>query len=38
VIHLYAEGRSDETSAELEAEVRTLVEQIMQSEEAAIRA
>ncbi len=38
VIHLYAEGDSEQTSAELEAEVRALVEQIMQSEEAAVRA
>jgi mannose-1-phosphate guanylyltransferase / phosphomannomutase len=38
VIHLYAEGASEQTSAELEAEVRALVEQIMQSEEAEVRA
>ena len=38
VIHLYAEGETEESSAELEAEIRSLVEEIMQSEEAAVRA
>src|SRR4029077_11518980 len=38
VIHLYAEGDSEEASSELEAEWRPLVEEIMQSAEAAVRA
>jgi mannose-1-phosphate guanylyltransferase / phosphomannomutase len=38
VIHLYAEGADEAGSAELEAEVRSLVEDILQSEEAAVRA
>ena len=32
VVHIYAEGKTEETSAELEAELRGLVEEIMQSE------
>jgi mannose-1-phosphate guanylyltransferase / phosphomannomutase len=35
VVHIYAEGKSRETSAELEAELRGLVEEIMQTEGAA---
>src|SRR5262245_63527804 len=38
IIHLYAEGADEAASAELEAEVRSLVEEILQSEEAAVRA
>jgi mannose-1-phosphate guanylyltransferase/phosphomannomutase len=34
LVHLYAEGRTDEESNELEAELRALVEAIMQTEEA----
>ena len=34
VVHIYAEGKTRERSAELEAELRTLVEEIMQTEEA----
>src|SRR5437899_10517115 len=35
LLHLYAEGRTEERSAALEAEFRTLVEEIMQTEGAA---
>jgi mannose-1-phosphate guanylyltransferase/phosphomannomutase len=35
VVHIYAEGKTRERSAELEAELRTLVEEIMQTEGAA---
>ena len=38
VIHLYAEGTTEGESTELEAELRTIVEEILQSEEAAVRA
>jgi mannose-1-phosphate guanylyltransferase / phosphomannomutase len=38
VIHLYAEGTTEEDSASLESELRSQVEEIMQSEEAAVRA
>jgi mannose-1-phosphate guanylyltransferase/phosphomannomutase len=34
VVHIYAEGRSDEESQELEAEFRRIVEGIMQTEES----
>jgi mannose-1-phosphate guanylyltransferase/phosphomannomutase len=34
VVHIYAEGKTRERSAELEAELRALVEQIMQTEGA----
>jgi mannose-1-phosphate guanylyltransferase/phosphomannomutase len=37
LIHLYAEGRSPEESAALEADMRALVEEIMESEESAAR-
>jgi hypothetical protein len=33
-VHIYAEGRSDEESQELEAEFRRIVEGIMQTEES----
>jgi len=33
VVHIYAEGRTREVSGELEAELRGLVEEIMQAEE-----
>ncbi|MFL6067260.1 MAG: sugar phosphate nucleotidyltransferase [Gaiellaceae bacterium] len=35
LVHIYAEGRSDEESQELEAEFRRIVEGIMQTEESA---
>jgi mannose-1-phosphate guanylyltransferase/phosphomannomutase len=35
LVHIYAEGRSDEESVELETEFRRLVEEIMQTEETA---
>jgi mannose-1-phosphate guanylyltransferase/phosphomannomutase len=38
VIHLYAEGDTDELSNELEHELREQVEEIMQGEEASVRA
>jgi mannose-1-phosphate guanylyltransferase/phosphomannomutase len=34
VVHIYAEGNTRERSAELESEMRGLVEEIMQAEEA----
>jgi mannose-1-phosphate guanylyltransferase/phosphomannomutase len=37
LIHLYAEGETDDVSAELEAEVRSLVEDIMEGEEVPAR-
>src|SRR5262249_2142245 len=37
VIHLYAEGDTEQASAELEAELRSHVEEILQSDEAAVR-
>jgi mannose-1-phosphate guanylyltransferase/phosphomannomutase len=37
LVHLYAEGSTDELSAELEGELRRLVEEIVQSEPAAVR-
>ena len=33
LVHVYAEGRTEEESEQLEAEFRALVEEIMQSEE-----
>jgi mannose-1-phosphate guanylyltransferase/phosphomannomutase len=36
LLHIYAEGATDEVSAALEEELRTLVEEIMQEEEAAL--
>jgi hypothetical protein len=33
-VHIYAEGATEEASAELEAELRGLVEEIMESEGA----
>ncbi len=38
LVHIYAEGKTDEDSAALEAELRGLVEEIMQSEGAEARA
>jgi mannose-1-phosphate guanylyltransferase/phosphomannomutase len=35
LVHIYAEGRSEEESQQLEAEFRRLVEEIMQTEESA---
>jgi mannose-1-phosphate guanylyltransferase / phosphomannomutase len=35
LVHIYAEGRSEEESQELEAEFRRIVEEIMQTEESA---
>ena len=35
LLHLYAEGRTDEDSRALESEFRALVEEIMQSDTAA---
>jgi mannose-1-phosphate guanylyltransferase/phosphomannomutase len=37
LLHLYAEGQTDEDTAALEAELRSLVEEIMQGEEATAR-
>ncbi len=37
LVHIYAEGETEEASAELEAELRSLVEEIMQSEAAEAR-
>ncbi len=37
VIHIYAEGQDEEGSAELEAELRALVEEILQGEQATAR-
>jgi len=34
LVHLYAEGRTDEESKQLEAELRALVEEVMQTDEA----
>jgi len=34
-VHIYAEGRSDEESQQLEGEFRHLVEEIMETEESA---
>jgi mannose-1-phosphate guanylyltransferase/phosphomannomutase len=38
LVHIYAEGATEEASAELEAELRALVEEIMESEGAAAAA
>jgi mannose-1-phosphate guanylyltransferase/phosphomannomutase len=38
LIHIYAEGRTDDESEQLEDELRGLVEEIMQAEEATARA
>jgi mannose-1-phosphate guanylyltransferase / phosphomannomutase len=38
LVHIYAEGRTEEESQELEAEFRSMVEEIMESEEAAVTA
>jgi mannose-1-phosphate guanylyltransferase / phosphomannomutase len=38
LVHIYAEGRTDEESQELEAEFHSMVEEIMESEEAAVTA
>jgi len=37
VVHIYAEGKTKEDSVALEAELHALVEEIMQTEEAATR-
>jgi len=34
LVHLYAEGRTDEESQQMEAELRKIVEEIMQTEES----
>ena len=36
VVHIYAEGKTEEDSIELEAEMRGLVEEIMQTEGAEV--
>jgi mannose-1-phosphate guanylyltransferase / phosphomannomutase len=38
LIHLYAEGATDEVSSELEAELHALVEDVMEGEESAAEA
>ena len=38
VVHLYAEGRTEDESHDLEAELRSLVEEILATEETAVRA
>jgi mannose-1-phosphate guanylyltransferase/phosphomannomutase len=38
IVHIYAEGRTEEDSKALEAEFRAIVEEIMQSEGAAATA
>jgi mannose-1-phosphate guanylyltransferase/phosphomannomutase len=38
IVHIYAEGRTEEDSKALEAEFRAMVEEIMQSEGAAATA
>jgi mannose-1-phosphate guanylyltransferase/phosphomannomutase len=38
VVHLYAEGRSEEESRELAAELRSLVEEILAAEESPVGA
>jgi mannose-1-phosphate guanylyltransferase/phosphomannomutase len=37
LLHIYAEGQTDEISSELESELRALVEEIMQGEQAEAR-
>ncbi len=37
VLHLYAEGRDSEATAALEAELRGLVDEILQGDEAGAR-
>jgi mannose-1-phosphate guanylyltransferase/phosphomannomutase len=37
VVHIYAEGKTNEDSVALEAELHALVEEIMQTDEAATR-
>ena len=34
VVHIYAEGKTEESSLELEAELQALVEEIMQGDQA----
>ena len=36
LVHIYAEGRTEEESQQLESEFRHLVEEIMQTEESAV--
>jgi mannose-1-phosphate guanylyltransferase/phosphomannomutase len=38
LVHIYAEGRTDQESQELEAEFHSMVEEIMESEESAVTA
>jgi mannose-1-phosphate guanylyltransferase/phosphomannomutase len=38
LVHIYAEGRTDEESQELEGEFHSMVEEIMESEESAVTA
>ena len=38
VVHLYAEGRNEEESRELAAELRTIVEEILAAEESPVGA
>jgi mannose-1-phosphate guanylyltransferase/phosphomannomutase len=38
VIHVYAEGDSEEASVELEAELRELIEDVMQGQDSAVPA
>jgi mannose-1-phosphate guanylyltransferase/phosphomannomutase len=38
IVHIYAEGRTEEDSKALEAEFRAMVEEIMQTEGAAANA
>jgi mannose-1-phosphate guanylyltransferase/phosphomannomutase len=38
VVHLYAEGRNEEESRELEGELRAIVEEILAAEESAVGA
>jgi mannose-1-phosphate guanylyltransferase / phosphomannomutase len=38
LVHIYAEGRTDEESQELEVEFHSMVEEIMESEESAVTA
>ncbi len=38
LIHIYAEGESEEVSAELEAELRRIVAEVIEGEEVGARA
>jgi hypothetical protein len=37
IVHVYAEGRSTAESAELEGELRTMIEHVLQEETEAVR-